>query len=163
MRKIVVVMLTLILGLSLTGCFGSKEKEFEGTGLKVTLNSSFKETEYLGIQMALQTKDHIFTSLRESKSLLAQYGVDNLEEYFNAVLSSKNYTAELNEQKDENGKVQFLYGYYGATVDSQDFGYMLVVLEGEDYMYTVNFGCFKKNLEKNKEQYLDWAKTIVVE
>ncbi|VEU80166.1 hypothetical protein [Haploplasma axanthum] len=160
MRKIVVVMLTLILGLSLTGCFGSKEKEFEGTGLKVTLDSSFSKIDVISFQLALQSKDHLFMENREAKSSLP--GISNLDEYYNVLLSNTNGSGQ-NEEKDEDGNIKFIYGYYTASNDGQNFGYMLVVFEGEDHYYVVNFAGFEKDLEKNKTKFLKWAKTIVVE
>ncbi|MCK7489801.1 MAG: hypothetical protein MZU79_05915 [Anaerotruncus sp.] len=59
-------------------------------------------------------------------------------------------------------ETEFYYATYTSTVDGDTFGYMLVVMEGDNYFYAMNFACFANRLTKNKAQYLTWAKTIRV-
>lgn len=59
--------------------------------------------------------------------------------------------------------MHYFYAYYSSTVNEETFGYMLVCMEGAEKYYFMRFGCREKNLEKNKDQYKTWAKTIVVE
>lgn len=162
MKKAVCLMCFLFLVLGLVGCT-AKDKQFTGVGLKVTLNSDFKETEIIGAQLALQSTAHLFIANRESKSDVSVYGIYTLSEYYDAVLATKNYVSEQNEFKTEDDEIQFIYGYYEAEVDSIKYGYMLIVLEGKFFYYAANFACFQKNLEKNKETYLNWAKTIEIQ
>jgi hypothetical protein len=36
-------------------------------------------------------------------------------------------------------------------------------MESDDYYYVMNLGCLNKDLEGNKEQYIEWANTISVD
>ena len=40
------------------------------------------------------------------------------------------------------------YAYYESVVEEQTFGYMLITMEGENHFYTMNFGCYKKDLRR---------------
>ena len=159
-RKSLTLLGCFMLFFSLTACI-AQEEVFTGEGITVTLTDAFYEVSVEGVPFYLESYNHIFMGLSESKSSLESYGVHDLESYMDAVLDASTKTLEVFSY-DQDG-ITFLYGYYTATVDENDFGYMIVVMEGTDYYYTMNFGCFEKNLEKNKSLFMDWAKTIVVE
>lgn len=98
---------------------------------------------------------------RESKDELIGYGIGDLEEYIEAMLEDIATASDIEFYTDDD--TEFYYAYYTSTVDGDTFGYMLVVMEGEDHYYVMNFACFANKLDKNKTQYLNWAKTIRVE
>lgn len=159
MKKILLTFVLIFSLLFTAGC--KKEKEFTMDGLKVTLDSSFVKREQIGVVLAAVSTDKIFTANRQEKS---QFGSSyTLSDYYDACLMSINLTGEHEEYKDEEGNIKFLYGYYNNTADEQEYGYMLVVLEGNDYFYAVNFGTYSDKLDSNKDKFLNWAKTIVVE
>ncbi|QVK17557.1 hypothetical protein KHQ81_11960 [Mycoplasmatota bacterium] len=98
---------------------------------------------------------------RESKTELSRFGIKTLESYIKAVLKNSNKTATI-ETYDKDD-LDYKYAYYTSTVGDQTFGYMIVVMEGEDHYYTLNFACLEKKLDDNKDLYIKWAKTITVE
>lgn len=160
MKKIVSLFLALCCVLSLTACFDSS-KEYSGAGITVTLPDNFVEKEVVQAPFYLESTSHIVMGNGEGKSTLSGMGVSTVNQYIKAVLKASSKTAEVSSFTE--GDISFDYAYYTSTVESETFGYMIVCLEGSQKFYSINFGCREKNLEKNKETYLKWAKTIVVE
>jgi len=148
----------------LVGCKSSskdKEKTFSGSGLTITLNNTFFEKEVIQAQLYLESTDHIFMSLRETKTDLSNFQITTLDAYIKAVLNNANKTATV--QTYEKDGISYKYAYFTSTVGEQKFGYMMLAQEGKDHFYSMNFGCLEKKLEDNKDLYTKWAKTIKVE
>ncbi len=160
MKRRLLLLSIFFLALMLVGC-QSNEKTFSGAGVTITLDKSFVEKEVIQAPFYLESRNHLFMALRESKTDLRANGIATLETYIRAVLKNANKTATI--KSFEEGDISFKYAYYSSTVDDQTFGYMLLVMEGENHYYTMNFGCLEKNLEGNKDLYIKWAKTIIVE
>jgi hypothetical protein len=164
MKKIIITMLCILSVFAMVGCdlFGPADKEFSGSGITITLNEDFVLTETVISPFYLVSFDHIFMGMRESKSLVNDYGIDTLTEYIDGVLDNGGHGEEISYSSDETGAT-YVYAYYTATVDGTDYGYMLICMLSSTYFYSMNFGCLEKNLEDNKTQYHVWADTIVIE
>lgn len=162
MKKVLTLLSFLLLGVVLVGC-GPKEKTFTGSGIEITLDSTFYEKDIVQASLYLESTKHIFSGIRESKEdLVSIIGVTTLEGYIEAVLANNNKTSDDVLESEHEGE-RYLYAYYTSNVGDEEYGYMLVVMEGENYFYTLNFGCKGKDLEKNKVQYIEWANTISVQ
>lgn len=158
-RKVIFVL--LIIGLTtLTGCFGFT-KTFSGIGITIELDSTFIKKDAIQAPLFIESTKHIFTGVRETKEEIKELGIDTLEQYINAILTGNGKTASV-EEYDEDG-LKYYYAYYTSKVTDRSFGYMMIVMEGKEHFYAMNFGCLEDNLESNKDQYKAWAKTIVVE
>lgn len=144
----------------LTGCT-AKAKEFSGSGITITLTDDFVEEEIVQAPFYLVSPKHIFMCFIESKTDLEYYPIDTLEDYINAVLTRNELSSEIFTFNE--GDVHYMYAYYTKTIDEVDYGYMLIVMEGENHFYSMNFGCLDSKLDNYKDQYSDWAKTIIVE
>lgn len=147
----------------LVGCnMGPEAKTFEGSGITVELTEAFIEKDVIQAALYLESTQHIFMGNPEDKALVVAYGADTLDEYIELVLQVSNKSdSEILHYEDDD--TEFYYAYYENSVSGQDFGYMLICMEGEDNYYTLNFGCRLNKFEGNKEQFLAWGKTIVVE
>ena len=163
MRKIrnIIILIVLLLTLfTFTSC-KTKEQVFSSNGITVTLNSKFKEQEINGAQVLYLTRKLGFMGNQESKELLI-ISDNKLLDYTKKVLEvSKIKDVEILTY-DEDG-VKFMYGYYSSTVNNIKYKYMLVTKEGKDNYYTMNFWSLEKDFNANKNQFMEWAKTIVVE
>jgi hypothetical protein len=161
MKKLLFLCVVLLLSIGLIAC-ESKSKTFSGSGIEVTLTEEFHQKQVLTASFYLEARNHIFMGNRESKTELLTYGINSLESYITAVLNGAGKTGfeVLTYEEDD---VLFLYAYYTSKVDTQDYGYMILVMEGQNHFYTMNFGCFESKLEGNKSLYLKWAATITVE
>lgn len=160
MKKSIIVLFLMAAAFLLQGCTPS-EKTFSKAGVTITLNESFVQKDVIQAPLYLESTNHIFMAVRESKQELASYGIDSLAEYIDAVLTNSGKNVQTFSKTE--GEVTYLYAYYTATVNDQEFGYMLLAFEGANHYYSMNFGCLESNLEKSKDQYFDWAKTITVE
>lgn len=99
MNKRFLISFSFVFLFVLTGCV-KKEKTFTSpAGLKITLNTSFKEKEIVSQTFYLESKDMIFTALNEDKSLFQQVGINfetySLTSYTQLVLSSNYLTADI--------------------------------------------------------------------
>lgn len=162
MKKIrnLFIALTLILSIcTLSSCKG-KEQTFTSNGITVTLNSKFKEQTIQGAQVVYATNKLGFMGNAENKSVVG-LGDNKLEQYTKAVIDASSLNVEY-QIFDEDG-VKFGYAYYSASVSGIKYKYMLVTKEGKDNYYTMNFWSFEKSFNKNENQFMEWAKQIVVE
>ena len=150
----------MLSALLLVGC--TSKKEFSGAGIKIELNDTFTKKTVIQAPFYLESPQHIVMGLRETKSDLSSHGIGTLNEYIVAVLRNGNKLVPV-EESDEDESFEYYFAYYTSSVEDQDFGYMLVVLEGEDHFYSITFGCLESNLEKNKDTYFKWLNTITVE
>ena len=97
--------------------------------------------------------------LRESKSTINSYGIYTLNDYIDAVLENGGHPSAT-VYESENG--EYMYAYYSATVEKVKYGYMLICMKGAQHYYVMNFGCLYDELADNKDQYIEWANTIIV-
>jgi hypothetical protein len=163
MKKIVLLFMILVFTMGLSAC-SSADKEFSDIGVTITLNDTFIEKDVIQAPLYLESQEYIFTGLRESYSSLVPYSIINLEDYIEAVLTNNGHgNTSYEAMTDDDDNVLYLYAYYHATVEDMDFGYMLIVMQGSEHFYTMNFGCLEDNLDDSKDQFMDWAETITVE
>lgn len=163
MKKILSVVLVWFMAAALLGCdlFGPKDKEFSGSGITITLNDEFTETETVIAPLYLTSLNNIFMGMREEKSQFSGTFVNSLQAYTDAVLSNGGHPDS--ETYESEGDTTYIYAYYTAQVDDREYGYMLVCMESDTYYYLMNFGCVSSHLDENKDQYIDWADTIQVD
>lgn len=161
MKKILLTLLLFVTLLTISGCdlFAPEEKEFSGSGITITLNEDFVVTQTVIVPFYLVSLDNIFMGSRESKDIFDGTYVTSLEDYAQAVLDMNNHSESTIHSSDK----EYVYAYYEATVEDIEYGYMLICMESDDYYYVMNLGCLNSDLEDNKEQYIEWANTIVVE
>ena len=161
MKKTILSLITFLgLSIVLAGC-AVGTKEFSKNGITITVSDDFVQKDIdseINWSLYLETKNLIFFGRGETKMTLPGY---NLMAYTEDVVlkTSKPDDVEI-ETFDEDG-VSFLYAYYLSS--DEKYGYMLITKEGSTKFYTMNFSCVKSSLEGNKQKFLDWAKTIVVE
>ena len=162
MKKWVFALIAILSVGALSSCslFGPDDKEFSGSGITITLNSTFAETDSVLAPLFVTSLKHIFTGLRESKTEAVSVGINSLDDYIDFVLANAGYSG-YTTYESENG--DYMYAYYSATVEEVDYGYMLICMEGENHYYLMNFGCYSDDLDDSKEQYIEWADTIIVE
>lgn len=154
------VFLLMIFMITLSGC-SAKEKEFSGSGINISLTNEFFEQEVIQAPFYLESKNHIFMGMRETKAELSLYSIDTLSEYINAVLANGGVTTEV--YMKDNDDNSYMYAYYSTTVGEIEYGYMLIAMEGESHYYSMNFGCLNDKLDGYKDQYFKWAETISVD
>ncbi len=160
MKKVFTLATAMLCLFTLTACKPAVQ-EFSGSGITISLTEEFIEKEVIQAPFYLESTRHIFMGMRESKTDLTGINIHTLTEYIEAVMENGGVTAEVSTY--DEGDVLFMYAYYTKTVSEVQYGYMLLVMEGANYFYTMNFGCLQKNLEASKSQYLEWAATIVIE
>lgn len=161
LRKILSIFVFLMVSFGLMGCTATP-MEFSGSGITITLTDDFLEEDVIQAPFYLESRDHMFMGMRESKASLVSYYINSLSDYIDAVLEAGGLPS-IDKFTQDDGDVEYMYAYYSKTVGEVDYGYMLIVMESEDYFYTMNFGCLNDKLDDNKDQYFQWLETIIVE
>lgn len=155
-----VLLLVLVVSLCfITSCKG-KEKTFSDSGITITLNSKFKKQNIQGAQIVYATSRIGFMGNPESKELL-MIPNDSLDQYTEKVISVNNL--DIDYQIYDEDDIKFGYAYYTSVVGKQTYKYMLVTKEGNDNYYTMNFWTLENIFDKYSDQFMEWAKTIIVE
>lgn len=159
-RSIIITMVILLTLFTLTSCKG-KEQIFSSNGITITLTSKFKPQEIGGTQVVYLSRKQGFMGNQESKQLL-KISNNQLETYTKKVVEvSQIKEIELFTYAEND--ITFMYGYYTSIVNKIKYKYMLITKEGKDNYYTMNFWSLEKDFNKNENQFMEWAKTIVVE
>jgi hypothetical protein len=161
MKRIMSLFFIFLLAIVLVGCKSNNKKEFSQIGVTITLNDTFVEKEVIQAPFYLESKNHFFMANREAKTELLPYGITSIDAYIQAVLTNAGKSVSVKSVNEDD--VSYKYAYYTSTVGDQSFGYMLVVMEGENHFYTMNFGCLETNFDDSKDLYTKWTKTITVE
>ena len=161
-KPFIILLFTLSLFL-LVGCdfFAPEAKEFTGSGITITLTEEFVLTETVMAPFYLTSLDDIFMGMRESKTEFVDTAITSLQDYAEAVLEFGGYSGYTVNNAEEG--YNYVYAYYSASVEDIDYGYMLICMESDNYYYLMNLGCLNSNLEDSKDQYIEWANSIIVE
>lgn len=165
MKKILYSFIIVIFMLVITGC-SVKSKTYSKEGVSVTLLSDFEEYESSKWDMYLENDDLAFMSNRLKKTTKienADLTKFTLEQYTMYILSTSGVSAPIYKVDGMNGT--FYYFYYNVYEDKNDplYGYMMVVMEGEDHFYTMNFSSDYAKFENMKKVMFQYAMTIAVE
>jgi len=157
MKKLLFFFVLLFSLFALVGCTVNSKKGFSTAGMTINQDNTFNQKEMIQEHLYIESLEQVSMG-RESKSSLFYLGIKTLAEYTQSVFTNAGCDSEV-LTFDEEG-ITFMYTYYNATVEDQDYGYMLICMESANYFYTMNLGCLEKDLEGNKDQYIDWIKTI---
>ncbi len=159
MKKNILLLAFIFLSLlTLTGC-NTKDKLFKKDDFKITLNDSFKENTYEGVNYYFISKKSGLTVLEESFDDLAKINLSDestLDDYANAVLVANNKNVKINKEND------FYYFTYDSTTEDDRYYDMSALYKGENGFWLLNFfGKYddRKSLEK---EFLKYAKSVKV-
>lgn len=78
LKKMFVVCLLLVSVFALAACRPA-EKTFEGSGITIILTDSFIKKDVIQAPFYLESTQHIFTGLRESRATIQSMGIYSLE------------------------------------------------------------------------------------
>ena len=170
MKKILLLIALIFIALSLTAC-NTKTKEISENGITVTLPTSFKKSKADNAQVYYVSRNAMFMgnkfpktdypstirySAGDHQAFADHLRNDNLLEY-NGEIADYSYLEESNDGSN------FAYLYYDNTVNNVEYTYMLVVKVAENNFFVMNFASLKKDFEKYKDDFMEYAKTIKVE
>lgn len=167
MRKIVLLVITLFISLSFFGCKKVVEKEFSKSGVTITLTSEFKKKESDNWLVYLDSKDCSFFATKQNKQTI-DLKMFNFEE------SIKGYMMYIQNLNGLNVSKKELSGLYGNIIYSyyalHDFDnekdlctYMLMIMESENYYYTMNLCCDSDKFDDMQLTFMKYAMSIKVE
>ncbi len=155
MKKLVCL---LLVGFLLTGCaLLNNTKTYTSNGISVTMDSGFYEKELVSQTVYLESKDAIFTALKEDYASLAAVNItkdSTLKDYTDIVKTVNGMTESFTE------KDGLIYATYEKNVSGKDFFYLVTAYKTDDAFWLVNFACNKKDKAKFEPKFIEWAKTV---
>ncbi len=159
--KLTAVCVVIVLTMCTLASCGSeaKEKTFENAGLSITLTDAFYEKELVSQTCYYESSSSAFVALKEDFSLFEDAGISTdmtLEEYAQLAIENNQLSSEVVKEGD---LVTFSYE---RSSSGKDFTYFAVVKKGSDAFWLCQFFCEKKDAEKFKPQFIQWANTISV-
>lgn len=170
MKKIILSILFVFIAVILVGC-DVKTKELSKGGITITLPTSFKEGKADNAQVYYVSKNAMFMGNRFEKTdypPTIRYSAGDHQAFADhlrndELLDYNGKPAPYSELETSNDGSSFAYLYYDKTVNDVEYSYMLVVKTTNTYFYIMNFASLKKDFEKYQDDFMEYAKTIVVE
>lgn len=146
---------------ALTAC-GKKDKTFKSeAGIEITMDASFQEKELISQTLYLESKDMVFTALKEDKWLFEQLNINfetySLNSYTELVISSNNLSVNI---ENKEGLVFFKYE---KQASGKNFTYKAYTFKGSDAFWLCQFGVKSKNYDALSNNMTKYAKTIDVQ
>ena len=137
----------------------AQDKDFSKAGMTITLTDKFIEKDVAAYTSYYESETTIVTILKEEFTLFEEAEVPtdiSLKEYADFVAQNNNTTWTVKE-KDGLTYVEFDKNANGKTAS-----YFAVFLRSDDAYWLVQFGCEKKNYDKNMNDFIKWAKSIKI-
>lgn len=157
MKKIILILI-ILLSLSLTSCTLIK-KEFTCDDLTITLDSSFYETEQIGINMALLSQKYVVAI---TKNVNASYM--SLEQFINEISKSFAVSLKFNKSVSDEGMEYYYATYNNKGGNDIEFSYCSAVFKYEGTFYIVDIGCETDRMtEKDSDKFIKWINSVVFE
>lgn len=160
-KQIFAFLLLFAVSFTLIGCSEKSKKFTSDAGLSIELTSGFYEKEIVSQTMYLESKNMIFTALKEEKDLFEDYGINfnvySLNQYASLVIKNNNVTTEVLSEGE------LTYFIYEKTVSGRDFTYKAYVFKSSDAFWLCQFACQTKDFKKLEPKMSKYAKTITLE
>ena len=158
MKKALSFLLITVLLFALVGCNKAKEKDFEKSGMKITLITDFAEKEHISYTAIYESTTSAVYALKEDFSNVILSNLNSLDEYAELVI-----LANMLEDCEIEHKDDLTYFQYEKTVNGKDFSYLAFVYEGSDAYWLIQFACEQKNASKFEADFFKYAKSVTVE
>ena len=131
--------------------------------LSVTLTNQFSVYQSNNDYYYLYTNtDMLFMAERASFQLLENVGWDTdsttADTYAQAIIAGNN----LNSSLVSDGENNLVYFDYTSNVQGVSYYYLAFSFKGTDAFYLCQFSCKASESESNYDQFMLWAKTIVI-
>lgn len=166
MKKLLVIILTLSTLLSCVACNGEdnsgpKEATFtHESGISITLDESFKESEYESYTVCFESENILILVLKEPFTL-----TDGLEDYtlikYAGLLREANTKHSPTAISTDDGLTSFEYGYFNKD-QNVTYKYYTTAFKGSDAFWTVQFACKAEEYDALKSTFVEYAKTVKV-
>lgn len=156
MKKILIVLCSLMMLLSFAGCSGKKTaelKEYTNGDIVLQLPSDVEETDGgEDFEYTLSNDDMIVYISSITREELEGYGWTDIDlvSFTEEVIGGE----EVLLRKSLSNCEVFSYV---AAVEGDEFYYMIADYENNDKFYIVNFVCYSKDREKFENTFLDYA------
>ena len=159
MKKILSILLIALTLISLVSCslFGAKEKEFEKSGLTITLTEDFYEKDHVSFTAAYDSSEVAVFTLKEEFKLLSGSSNLSLDEYAKLVIRNNNLTVDTKTKDD------LTYFVFEKEANGKDLTYYAFVYKGSDAFWLVQMACERDDVSDCEKDIFKYAKSVVVE
>lgn len=171
MKRIFKLFIAFFMSATLFACGGTTPKEFKKEGITITLTSEFVEGSNINAQVLYTSNKEMFMGNRflpsyyPSTIIIDKDDPTAFADYLRneAYLQYDNNPSDYSTEETGNDGTKFAWIYYDNTVSSYTYTYMLVVKISDSYVYVMNFATLKSEFASHSDNFMTYAKSIVVE
>lgn len=166
MKKLLLIILALSTLLSCVACGGEESSEPKETafthssGISITLDESFKETQYESYTVCFESENILILVLKEPFTL-----TDGFEDYtlikYAGLLREANTKHSPTAISTDDGLISFEYGYFNKE-ENITYKYYTTAFKGGDAFWTVQFACKAEEYDALKSTFIEYAKSVQV-
>lgn len=155
-KTVAIILVLCALLVTLTACFGEKDKEFSKAGMTITLTNKFTEKEIVSQTAYYESLYTIVTCLKEDFSAFDYGSGLALDDYTSMVLENNNLDVETEFNQEHN----YWYFSYERTVSGKQFYYFATTFKSNDAFWLIQFACDASNKDKYQACFEKWAGTV---
>ena len=165
-KKYLCLIICTALMIAFSGCttdLGDEEETYSSNGFSITMNNGFRKKDMQAVTYYLESRQVMFTALKESIASLADSGItadSTLQEYMDVVVEANKLDGTA-VQEGNGGNV--LYLNHEGAANGKSYFYTVAAVKGSDAFWLCNFICQTDIRSEYEPKFLDWAATIVVE
>ena len=157
-KILILAVVFVLIATSLAGCFGPSEKVFSKAGMSITLDSGFREKEYVSHTVCYDSKDVAIFVLKEEFNLFENMDIDaaalSLNEYAEIVIA--NHSVEADVQTKDG----LTYFKYNRTANGKEYTYSAYVYKTDDAFWLIQFATEQDEFDQNAERIEGFAKSV---
>ena len=155
MKKLTVLFMVFVLGVSFVACAGAKDKVFTRAGLWIILTDEFVEKEYISQTVCYESPKVAVYALKEEFTMLPGLSGWTLKQYAEQTLDVNGLdSGYFFSEKD------YIYFEYEKQVHGNEYTYYATCHKSEDAFWLIQFACFTKNYEDMKKDIVKYADSI---
>lgn len=164
MKKLLTILLTLTMLISLASCNGKgvKKQEFNNeNGFTITLTEAFREDDAKGYTASYVSKDVTVFVLKEPFSKLEGFESYSLTQY-GEMLRAANDNGTATELYVIDDLTVFEYSHYEKEANLE-YKYFNAIFKGDGAFWCLQFACTKENYELYKPNFTEFAKSFMIQ
>ncbi len=156
-KRLSVLLMTVLLAVSFVGCSLFKEKTFTKEGMSITLTGQFVEQEYVTQTVCYVSPKVVVTALKEEFTMLAGFEGWSLVEYASTTIANNKLNCRY------YGAKGYVYFVFEKEVSGKDYTYYAACYKSTDAFWLVQFGCETKNYEDLQDTMIKYAESVTFE
>ena len=126
--------------------------------MSVTLTNEFSDRNIDGYSACYESYDNLVMIIKDDRSFFEDFETYSLLQYGEDTITYNEFDSSVKLQNDY-GLVYFEYEYTDEET-GDIYSYFVPMYKSDDAFWFFQFACFKEDYETNREQFIEWAKSV---